>query len=357
MITWGMFYVFLFFYRCLFSVFGAAFVLLFTSFLGDANQYQKRGFSFSGNWYRDPTVITENVGAVFSSMFLGNPYLINIGYQALAFYGIYRLLESCEPVTRRKLAVLSLFPSFSIWTSVASKEAILTFALGIIGSYFVMMYRGRPRLRVSHIVAAAIVAIFKAHYGVALLFFYVVTILAGRARKKTLLVFVVGLVSLVPLYIFREDINALSFDVLPHFEGVASGRSTREPFWVDDYDVFSKSGEGMFVGFFGPTLNEAISGRTLQAISFTESAVMVAVLLFFLVQRLPTLPAYNLLLLLFTGFWILFPNYPFGIMNPGSAVRYRSGYLIFLFTVVAILSSRALYVGWKSRYESRQLDS
>lgn len=346
MITWGGFYVFLFVYRCFFSVFGQIIVLVFTRFLGDAKQYQNRGFTFSGSWFLDSNLVTENVGAVFSSLTLGNPFLINIGFQAIGFVGIYRLLVSLDPVARRRLAILAMFPSFTLWTSVASKEAILTFALGVVGAYMVDLYNGRARLRPIHIIGAVIIFVFKIQYGAALLFFYGTSAIAARVKEKTLVVLVFGLASLFPLYVFREKISALSFEILPHFSGV--GRSTRDPFWIEKFDVFSKAGEGMFFGFVGPTFSEALSGNPLQFVSFVESAALVALLLFFLLKRVATLPAYNLLLALFTSFWLLFPNYPFGIMNPGSAIRYRSGYLILLCLVVVLMSSTEVFVRWKN---------
>jgi hypothetical protein len=51
---------------------------------------------------------------------------------------------------------------------------------------------------------------------------------------------------------------------------------------------------------------------------------------------------------MFTLFWILFTNYPLGIMNPGSAIRYRTGYEILVFVVMVFLLSPNLFVTWRA---------
>lgn len=316
--------------------------------LGDAGQWQHGGFRFESTWFIDSNAITQNIGAPFSLLFFGNTILINIGFQSLAFYGLYRLLESFDPELRKRLAILLLFPSFNVWTSVAGKEAVLVFAMGILGAYIVEMYDNREKLRVHHLLAGYLIFVFKAHYLPALLFIVGVTKVARHVRQKAAIAVLAGLISLVPLYLFADTIDRIAFDVLPHFVGF--GHSTRAAFWVEPYDVFLKAPYGMFQGFYGPTFSEALSARhALQFISFVESGLIVSVLIFLLVKRLPMLPIYNAIVATFASFWILFANYPVGIMNPGSAIRYRSGYIIFLFLVFALLMSREVYISWSSR--------
>jgi hypothetical protein len=45
----------------------------------------------------------------------------------------------------------------------------------------------------------------------------------------------------------------------------------------------------------------------------------------------------------------LFPNYPFGILNPGSAIRYRADYALFIFAIFAVFLSAQAYSQHKTR--------
>jgi hypothetical protein len=50
-------------------------------------------------------------------------------------------------------------------------------------------------------------------------------------------------------------------------------------------------------------------------------------------------------------FWILFVHYPFGALNPGSAIRYRSGFygfLVILFYFAYIEAKRSLRINRRS---------
>ncbi len=119
-----------------------------------------------------------------------------------------------------------------------------------------------------------------------------------------------------------------------------------EPFFVDRYDVFLKAPEGMFLAFVGPTLAE-VATTPLHLITFLESMFLVAVLAYFVVRRLPSLPIYSVIMGFFITFWVMFPNYPLGVMNPGTAIRYRTGWIIPVIVVIAFLLSRELYVSWR----------
>ena len=102
----------------------------------------------------------------------------------------------------------------------------------------------------------------------------------------------------------------------------------------------------MFLGFFGPTLNEVAFGGPLQLASFIESAVLLAVLALAILRQLPSMPVYSALMGGFSLFWILFATYPLGVMNAGSAIRYRTGYELLIFVLITVIMSRQSYVSW-----------
>ena len=142
---WQIFYLFLFLYRCLYSVFGHYVVATITS-LGDSRRYQGRApEAFSEYFYLSSTALTDTIGVIFQKLSAGEPLLINFYFQTVGFIGIVMLLQSLEPAVRRKMAVLVMMPSFSLWSSVASKESIVVLAVCLVCTYLVAMYYNRPR--------------------------------------------------------------------------------------------------------------------------------------------------------------------------------------------------------------------
>ena len=95
----------------------------------------------------------------------------------------------------------------------------------------------------------------------------------------------------------------------------------------------------MFQGFFGPTYAEASIG-ILQLAAFIESSIIIAFLLYMFIRAFWRLPVYNFLMGVGGLFWILFATYPLSIMNPGSAVRYRTGYFVFVILIFVYLMAR-----------------
>ncbi|GGN38554.1 hypothetical protein GCM10011350_38620 [Marinomonas arctica] len=105
--------------------------------------------------------------------------------------------------------------------------------------------------------------------------------------------------------------------------------------WVYDFDVFRNAPYGMFIGFFGPTLLEALSKPT-HFLAFIESMIIVGVFLYgslkLILISLNTgrMNVYFFGIFLTVSLWILFVHYPFGALNPGSAIRYRENFYAFL---------------------------
>jgi hypothetical protein len=335
-------------YRCLYSVAGQVIVVRLTT-LGDSARYQGAISKFDGinaQFFTDSTTFLEGVGLLLFKLFGDRPILIDVVFQTIAFYGIARLLLAVEPHLRAPLAFALLLPSFNLWTSVAGKESVIVFSLGVLCSLLVESYYNRARLAPIHVLAGALLLVFKPHYYAALAFIFGLTWAGRRVRQKEALVLVAGIVTLLLLVVVADRVNDLSFQVLVHFEG-EDARSTRPPFWVQPYDVFWKAFEGMYLSFVGPTLEEALR-LPVHLMAFIESMALCAYLLFLMLMRLTRIPVYSFLIGLFTLFWLLFPNYPFGVMNPGSAVRYRSGYFILVVAIFAFVLSRRVFVGWRN---------
>jgi hypothetical protein len=104
----------------------------------------------------------------------------------------------------------------------------------------------------------------------------------------------------------------------------------------------------MFLAFNGSTVSE-IAINPIYIASFVEISVLFFALLHLFMRRLPTLPMYNVIIGLSSAFWILFADYPVGVMNPGPAVRYRSGWIIFVLFVFVFVLSRQVFLKWERR--------
>ncbi|MBT3396006.1 MAG: hypothetical protein HOB82_01650 [Alphaproteobacteria bacterium] len=330
----------LFLYRSVMSVVAQVVIPEFTS-LGDSGVRQQDSLALGTRWFLDSNMIWINLGGLFGFFLFGSKILINIAFQALAFLGLYQVLRALPVDLRNRMFLLMFLPSFTLWSSISGKDAIVVFAMGYAVGFLIDLHYGRARLRLGHLVAVWIVFVFKTHYAPALLYAFGMILIFRHVRHKAIAALAAGAASLLPLYWLRDVVDELSFAVAPHFE---SGRSTREVFWVDQFDVFWRAPYGMFQSFMGPTMTEAMtSGNVMQIATYFEGLFIIFVLVFYAARNLPRLPVHALIFSTFSLFWILFPNYPFGILNPGSAIRYRADYGLFVFAIFAVFLSTQAY--------------
>jgi hypothetical protein len=352
----------------MFSILGELVVMRFTS-IGDTRGYQSANvpdhlleqaageigtvLSGLGN-FQASTFITDWIGSKFHLIFYGNPILINNGFQTITFVGLIYLLLSVPVKARVGMAILLMLPSFTLWTSIASKECIVSFCVAIISGYLIRQYTEDAKLNLFHISAISLLYLFKPHYLIAIFYAWCGKIVSSYVKQKALLAYMGLLVSLLGLIVFRDEISELSFTVQWSFEVVSDVRSTRaESFFVDRFDVFYKIPEGFYRSFVGPTLDEVVTSP-LHMATFIESLVLIVILALALLRRIRKIPVYNFVIGVGVSFWILFPNYPFGVMNSGSAIRYRSGWIILLFVAVTVLTSRDLLLIWRRRQEQNR---
>ncbi len=364
--SWNMAYAVLWAYRSLFSVLGEVFVMRFTS-IEDTRNYQSQQLveSFSsasqvGNQIDVKmqiyaTTITELTGALIGFLVAGNPILVNIGFQTIGFIGLVVFLKAVDEQSRKWLLVLMMLPSFTVWSSIASKEAIIIMLVGVICAHVVRMYNNTDKLRPHHFLVLLVLYMFKPHYLIPVVYVLGISYVARHVRQQTTVAIVAFIATMVMMYIFRDQIDDFARTVDGWLTALG-GRSTRPPFLVEPYDVYVKAPYGMFMAFFGPKLTEAANG-VLHMLTFIESSFMVGILFMLFIQRLPELPVYNVVLAMGTTFWVMFPNYPLGIFNPGTAVRYRTGYILLIFLAFIVLLPRARRLPWRLRRRRRPVQA
>ena len=362
-LTWGAFYAFLFVYRSAASVF-AQLVVMRLTLIADTTGYQNVGASkavtlassldLRVTWLMRgvATDLTEVVGGIFGTLFGGNPIMINIGFQSLAFVGIVMLLQSVDVRLRKWLAVLVMFPSFTIWSSMAAKEPIVVLLVCVILKYVVDIYRNRDHFRLYHLLAVILLYIYKPHFFASIIFLVGITWVARLSRIPATLALAASAFSMFVLYLMRDIVDRV---------GLLMGIWTNEPgnssrpgaLIAEQYDIFLKAPEGMLLAFMGPTFAEA-SGKVLHLVSYVESAAMLLVLLAYSLTRLPRAPAYSYIVSTFTLFWIMFAVYPLGVDNPGTAVRFRTDFILIVYFAVIVLLDRQFYVDWRQGIARRR---
>lgn len=356
--TWSVIYLLLWVYRCLYSVAAELIITRLTS-LGDSGRYQddlieRPLLQVLASAVQNPreaaTVFTEALGAIFNMIGGGSAVFTNIAFQTVAFAGIVSLLRATPPRFRLLMVAFCALPSFSLWSSVASKEALVVYGMGVLSALIIRLYSRTGTFGFQHALALLIVALAKNHFLPALAFLFVGTYVAERVRQRASLVLWVGTISIGMLFVFESYLGQMAIEVARHFDNLGS---SRPPFWVTEEDVLLKAPLGMLLAFFGPTFDEALRGGPLQMITFFESSFLIGVMLIILLARLPSMPVYVALMGFFTIFWIMFASYPFGAMNAGSAIRYRTGYQLLIFALIVVVMSRTSYASWIHSWHKR----
>lgn len=306
--------------------------------LGDTERYLNGPTFGTVNPLANSTYLMDFTAGGFSRI-LG-PVLANIPFLLLSFYGIYYSVKrlNLTSFNFKLLLLLLSVPSFGIWTSIASKEAVVVFSLGLYLGCIIDFFNRDKLNIIAFILSFSLLVLFKYQYSISLLMLFVFVFYINKFRRndsiELILTILLAFTSILILYVFRDKINDLSFKVPAHFS--LESASTREnTFWLEKYDIFWSAPYGMFISFIGPTFSEALR-KPFQMLVFIESA-FIAIFIIGLMFRSFIIDAYRMKLnLKYIGlfiipvFWLLFVHYPVGILNPGSAIRYRSGFYAFI---------------------------
>ena len=340
--SWGAIYALLYVYRSVFSGLGEAVIVKLTP-IPDTHGYQSFNImnvmSLSETYAYDgglmmrgiATTITYAVAGLFNALGGGNPVLINMGFQTIAFVGIVLLLRSVDSRTRKML--------------LAGKEALVVFLVCVVAKYVIDIYNNRERFGLLELASLVALYMFKPHFMPAVLFVIVVSKFAGRVRQPAMLALAAGAASLWLLYLARGVVNNLALFFANWIYEGTGGSSRTERLLVEQYDVFTNAPRGMWMSFVGPTWNEATTNALHMAV-YLESMTILALLASYVLLRLPGTPAYSFIVGMFTLFWILFATYPLGLSNPGTAIRFRTDYILIIYMAVVVLTSRTMYVRW-----------
>ena len=296
--SWRAVYALFFLYRCGYSVLGQLVVLRLT-LIPDTTGYQALTFDRINSILaagdaietstflleKNATLITQIVAAFFWFVTGGSAILINIGFQSIAFVGLVYFLRDLDPRIRLFVLLLAMTPSFSVWSSIASKEAIVVFLVAVVARYVVDIYNNRDRFGILQLVAVLVLYMFKPHFLPAIIFVAGTSKLARYVKEPATFALLAGTASLAVLYAMRDTVDVFS-RLVARWIFAEPGQTQRAVSLIaEKYDVFTNAPEGMYRAFVGPTLSEASNG-VLQMASLLESLFILAVLAVFITWNL-----------------------------------------------------------------------
>lgn len=331
----------------------------FTS-LGDTFRYLNGPDFLAADWFYDSTSMMDTFAGVTGALF--GPVLGNVPFMVVSFIGIYLPVSRLD-LTRNELvgllAVLS-FPSFAVWTSIASKEAVSVFFMGgILAAFIDYVQERRIHTPLLFAFCLYLCAVFKPQYLLAITAIFTFVWCSRFKRpsgaKKVLWFALAVFIGSAVLYAFRDTIDQLS-KLMPIYFSKEAGSTRENTIWVEQYDFFWHMPYGMYIAFVGPTISEAMS-KTTHLVAWLESMALLGVFVvsagLYAAKALRT----RALDLFFVGvfslaaFWLLLVHYPFGALNPGSALRYRESFLSFLVILYWFLFRRAMWPDQTKVYE------
>ncbi|CAM3980364.1 hypothetical protein CWB85_20690 [Pseudoalteromonas sp. S1727] len=311
--------------------------------LGDSHRYLESTLTFSASVLYSSTALMEFTGAIVKYL---QPPLYHFPAMILSFIGVVISFNALKKrdVFRNKwllyiFILLNLMPSYLIWTSIHSKEAIATLFMSYFAVLLINMIDKREKVsKVLLLFFCYLLLIFKPQYFVAIIsvaiYLYLLIKFRLNAYLSILLFLCIFIVQFALLVSVSEYIDLVTLNMYSHFDP-ENAKSTRENiYFVNEGDFFRGMLHGMFLSFWGPTINETIT-RPVWAVFFLESLVIMLVFVFLYFGQIYKLLSYkfNFIafgVLFFSLFWLLLVHYPFGIFNPGSAIRYRQNFYPFL---------------------------
>lgn len=317
-------------------------VFVFSKFtsLGDTQDYL-HGEHLGRNNIASTAYLMSVIGVTLGTW---GGFILCIG---LSVSGIIYLLEKTRFSARNNALVIILIalPSFGVWTSIFSKEVFVLFSFCLCtGGLIDLLARRRRFFSLLQLVGLALLTFMKPHYSVSIYLSLagILTYHAGFRKELMLVLMVLMTVTSVGLCIHYVDEIYQYTQIMPlHFS--QSGGSTRlNTFWLDEWDFFTYLPIGVPMAFIGPMLPEAIHSLKLIP-SLIEGHFLFGFILLngwravFYGKQLNVM---GLLMMMSFVLVLFLTHYPFGLFNPGSAVRYRSGFIFPLCVFVLFLATR-----------------
>jgi hypothetical protein len=325
----------------------------------DMQRYLSAPLALSADVLVDSTAMMDLFGGIMGRLSGGNLLLANLPATLISFcavrWGVEKL-KFREYVDHRLLFLLISLPNFCVWTSVVSKEVVGLVYSVVLGVLTVRFLQGDFRVRLRDLIALYLCFTFKPQYVPfiveGLVYIYVARRWCRTAKGQLLLGVAMLAANAAVLLAFRTEINEVAQIFHEYFFIEQNAQSNRnEDIWQAPDAFFTKAPAGMFIAFVGPTFGEMLS-KPMHFLAGLESSLIVVLFLWlgfrfavrnFVEGRFSPLYFFSYFVIV-TG--IALVHYPFGIFNPGSAIRYRTNFIM-LFIILLL----HLYDHYNRRYQ------
>lgn len=305
--------------------------------LGDMQSYLN-GYHFApSTMFISSTAFVGTISNILYMCF--GELLTSIIFMCISFYGIYYSVNKMDLAKKDLILLLIIlsFPSFSIWTSIAGKEALSVLVMGILFGYLVDFINKMRFFNLIEFVALYFGLLMKPQYVVPIIIFIIFVYIKRKLGIKKygdiiLIMFFIGIgISIV--IIFGDEINSIFYHIPAYFS--LEGNSTRqEPFWQEDYDFLFKIPEGIFLGFTGPTLMETFERIEILPV-YLESMTLCIIIFYIMIQSINIkVNTLNMSIFILIVLGVLILSYPLSVMNYSTAIRYRAGYYVFFIELI-----------------------
>ena len=248
-------------------------------------------------------------------------------------------------INRQLFWICNLFPHFLIWSGSSSKEQlVIIFGMFVIGFAAKRLFLVQKLTFTScFLVCFSLAFIYHIRPNYFLIYstIFLTFLFASYLNKVKIYrlsvgiwAFIFSLITMLAIFFMSAFTSFFSKDLLNFMKQVEShfldlpGRTNRYDIeWNTISDFFYNSLWGIPQGFIGPTLAESIS-KPIQFPVFLEGIVYLFVLCYLFTKLLKIAYAFKRLRIyilpyFFVVFLIVFVSYPYGIFNPGSALRYK----------------------------------
>lgn len=325
-------------------LFFAIFVYAKLTTLGDTERYLTSSMPpISPMMFLNSTTMMDTIGSILGILG-GSNVLTNLPATIISYYTIKWAIDKYEfrkYINNYLLFVILCLPNFCVWTGVFSKEMVGLVFSAILGSLFLDFLDGKYKIKKKHWLAMYLCLIFKPQYFPFIMQGLVMVYLMNRyiksAKWKMFLGCLVIFCNLAVLYLISDIVNQYADIMYVHFDD-PNAKSTRPNPWTEENDFFYQAPLGMFIAFFGPTISEMMGSPTHMMAGIESIIILVLFVSLGFRMIIRCMNSHKINVTIFFSYFVVITgiallHYPFGIFNPGSAIRYRTNFF-FLFVLM-----------------------
>lgn len=321
-----------------FFTFFSVFIYSEFSYLADSERYLNATMDL--NNFLNRTQLVDNIFSLLRYL-ISSKLLVNIFISIVFGFSFYFVFKDLlDFIDRKLLYICFLLPSFQIWTSVAGKEIIAIAGLLFFVKWVVNIQFGRKN-RITYLLVGVFFGILlRPHYGIAYAYLASSIIILSNVKfanfSKWFYILLLAIMSIILALILAVTVDSWSENFLAVLVIIKNYFLSSDAAYANRYyiqwgtiaDYFNNILWGVWVSIVGPTFYETLS-RIVYAPFFIEGIVSLMLMLY-IYYRFYKMTEINLfyrkyfyIAFIPAVIVILMIHYPFGIFNPGAAIRYK----------------------------------